>query len=250
MKARKSFEGLLNIIRFNWHLYIIAVIIIILPSILKPILTPPFQFIVLALALSIILTITISLLVSFYIYDLSCLYELKWLPSLNNKNILNINAGFDETSKILKHKFQNINLTICDFYNPTRHTEISIKRARKAYPQTIDTIQINSDSLPFKEEYFDYALAIFSVHEIRDYKERVHFLKELTQVLKPSGQIIITEHLRDFNNFMAYSIGFLHFHSRRNWLNAFEECNLAIKQEVKTTPFITTFILVKNANSF
>ena len=109
-------------------------------------------------------------------------------------------------------------MTICDFYNPLKHTEISIKRARKAFPPNSHTVQVSTDRLPFKDHTFDYALAILSAHEIRDERERVLFFSELSRVTKPTGLIFVTEHLRDFNNFIAYSLGFFHFHSKTSWL--------------------------------
>ena len=196
------------------------------------------------------LTLTISLLVSFYIYDISELYKFNWLPDSQQKSVLNINAGFDETSSIIKNKYPNCNLTICDFYNPAHHTEVSIKRARKAYPPVANTIQVTTDKLPFLDNSFDYTVAMLAAHEIREEKERVVFFKELNRVTKKTGQIFITEHLRDWTNFMAYTIGFFHFHSRSSWLNTFKKANLKVKQEIKITPFITTFVVGKHGNTF
>src|SRR5690606_9614437 len=101
---------------------------------------------------------------SFYIYDLSDLYQLKWIENAGNKKILNINAGFDETSEIIINKFPQSDLTICDFYNPDKHTEISIKRARRAYPPNPKTISVLTDKLPFSEKSFDKSFAILSAH--------------------------------------------------------------------------------------
>ncbi len=42
-------------------------------------------------------------------------------------------------------------------------------------------------------------------------KKELSFFNELNRVLKPNGQIVVTEHLRDLNNFLAYNIGFFHF---------------------------------------
>lgn len=193
------------------------------------------------------LTLLISLFVSFYIYDLSDLYQLTWIENADNKKLLNINAGFDETSKIIINKFPKTDLTICDFYNPYKHTEISIKRARKAYPPNPKTISVTTDKLPFSENAFDKSFAILSAHEIRNENERVQFFKELNRITK--GQIFVTEHLRDFNNFMAYTIGVFHFHSRESWLRIFKQADLTVTKEIKTTPFITTFVLDKNGNT-
>lgn len=243
---RKPLQGVLNIIRFNWHFYFVAVVVLTALLFYQyhlPVQIQPFAF---WLALLASLTIIASLLVSFYIYDL---YELKWIPDFKDKYILNINAGFDETSQIIKNKFPNSHVTISDFYNPKEHTEISIKRARKIYPPLPSTIQVLTEDLPFPDNSFDYSLAILTAHEIRDEKERIKFFKELRRITKSTGLILITEHLRDINNFLAYTIGFFHFHSKSTWHQTFEQANLIVKREIKSTPFITTFILEHNGDT-
>ena len=94
----------------------------------------------------------------------------------------------------------------------------------------------------------DKILLILAAHEIRNGNERIAFFKELNRIIKPTGQIYVTEHLRDTANFIAYNIGFFHFYSKKSWLDTFAKANLAISQEIKQTPFISTFILVKNGN--
>jgi len=88
-----------------------------------------------------------------------------------------------------------------------------------------------------------------SAHEIRDNDERSVFFSELNRVLKPKGQIIVIEHLRDFNNFIAYNIGFFHFHSKTTWLRTFNESKLKFVSENKSTPFISIFTLEQNGNT-
>jgi hypothetical protein len=65
----------------------------------------------------------------------------------------------------------------------------------------------------------------------------------MKRVLKLNGKIIVTEHLRDFPNFLAYTIGFFHFHSKKTWKKTFQEADLKVSEEIKITPFLTTFIL-------
>ena len=72
----------------------------------------------------------ISLLVSWYVYDLSGIYELNWLKEMDGK-VLNINAGFDEISVTIRNRFEKINLKVLDFYDDKLMTESSIKRARR-----------------------------------------------------------------------------------------------------------------------
>ena len=44
--------------------------------------------------------------------------------------IVNIHAGFDETSVMLKEKFPACELIVFDFYDPAKHTEVSIQDGR------------------------------------------------------------------------------------------------------------------------
>jgi len=195
----------------------------------------------------------ISLLVSSYVYDFSKLYKLSWLNNfINNddKRIVNIHAGFDETSSLLKSKYADAKLYVFDFYNPQKHTEVSIKRARKAFPPFPGTKEIETGYLPLDDDSADKIFAILSAHEIRNDKERAIFFKELHRVVTAKGALIVTEHLRDVNNFLAYNIGAFHFHSRKSWLSTFRNAGLTLYYEIKITPFITTFILNKNGVTF
>lgn len=243
---RTPFQGVSNIIRFNYHFYVITGLLLITARLAYPLLPPLLQTVLLIGIISVLLTVSASLIVSFYIYDLSGIYNLSWLHDLNGKKILNVNAGFDETSGIIQRKFPGAALTICDFYNAETHTEISIKRARRMYPPPSKTIPVQTDHFPFPDTTFSTSIVIFSAHEIRNEQERILFFKELSRVTHPSGQIIVTEHLRDLTNFMAYSIGSMHFHSKKTWYRTFEKANLNIVNELKSTPFITTFILKKD----
>ena len=193
-----------------------------------------------------------SLLVSFYVYDISNLYELSWLDDVNvlqDYKIVNINAGFDEMSILLSAKYPTNNLTVYDFYDATKHTEVSIERARKAYPCFPETIKVETANIPLHEAMIDLIFVIFSAHEIRNKTERIIFFKELDRILKADGKIIIVEHLRDVPNFFAYNFGFLHFFSRNEWIETFYSSNLLISKEFSITPFVRAFILNKNGDT-
>lgn len=246
---RKPFQGVWNIVRFNWHFYVLFLTATILALFLYPQLPPTIQpLLVIGVLLAFFVTV-LSLLISYYIYDRSNLYQLNWLNDLTTSKILNINAGFDEISETIKYKFPDIDLVVCDFYDATDHTEISIERARKAYPAKQEVIQVESASLPFEADEFDTIIVFLAAHEIRDEAKRIRFFKELKRVTKTDGKIVVTEHLRDLNNFMAYTIGFLHFYSKKSWFTIFQQANLMVDQEISTTPFITTFILKTNGST-
>jgi ubiquinone/menaquinone biosynthesis C-methylase UbiE len=247
-KIRKPFQGVSNIVRFNWHFYVLSVVGTLLVLWANYVQLLPLFYTILLLFFVIIPTL-ISLFVSYYVYDFSGLYKLDWLDDMflfPNKTILNINAGFDETSVLLKEKYPTSELIIFDFYDPEKHTEVSIKRARNAYPPYPNTIPINTAKLPTQNDSIDIIFVTFAAHEIRDDSERVVFFKELHRILKQNGKIVVTEHLRDLPNFLAYNIGFFHFMSKKSWYKTFENVKFDISKEQKITPFISTFILKKN----
>lgn len=251
-RIRKPFEGVTNIIRFNWHFYLLSVLAILLLFVGYRYIGSPLKTVILFLAIIIFLTTIITLGVSFYIYDLSNLYMLNWLPPNFFKTtdyVVTFNAGFDEISPVLAHKFHYSKLQNFDFYNPAKHTEISIKRARKAFPPLPGTIAIDSNSIPSGDKSADKIFLFFAAHEIRDEQERIKFFKEIKRVLKQDGNLIVTEHLRDLRNFAAYNIGALHFFSRQSWLKVFTQSGLILSKEIKITPFISTFILENNGAS-
>lgn len=248
-KVRKPFQGTWNIIRFNGHFYVLAVTLVVVVCLISGQLPASLRLPSLFLVLLITVATLISLGVSCYIYDFSDLYQLTWLDKLrfnDGDKIININAGFDETSSLLKEKFPTSLLSVFDFYDPKKHTEVSIKRARKAYPPFPGTQQTSTTHLLPATDSANKIFIMFSAHEIREREERILFFQELKRVLAVHGQIILTEHLRDRANFFAYNVGFLHFYSKNEWQNTFQIAGLRVVNEIKITPFVTTFILQKD----
>jgi hypothetical protein len=231
---RVAFQGVTNIIRFNWHFYVIAIGCIAGCVIFH-------QYL---LILLIVLSTVISLAVSWYVYDYSNLYTLDWIDFPGTHHLLNINAGFDETSILLSAKFPAAELTVFDFYDPAKHTEISIERARKAYGPYPGTMNISTDNIPLLNA--DLICMMLAAHEIRNREERIQFFSLLKERLNDHGQMLVLEHLRDLPNFMAYNIGFFHFFSKKEWRRTFTGAGFTIYKEIKVTPFLSAFILQKN----
>jgi len=240
---RTPFQGIVNIIRFNWHLYVLFLLLLV-----AGLLFTQYPLTRLMLCGAAIATLS-SLVVSWYIYDRSDLYTLRWLDDIKFRphgRIVNIHAGFDETSQLLAHKYPGADLQVFDFYNPEMHTEVSIERARKRYAPYAGTKTISTAAVPLEAASVDVVFLLLAAHEIRDPGERIIFFKELYRCLAADGRIVVLEHLRDAPNFIAYTIGFLHFFSRAAWKRAFNNAGLIVVKEKKITPFLSAFILQKN----
>lgn len=245
---RKPYQGVINIIRFNWHFYLFAVFSILLALVVSHLMGKFMFWPGIMVATGIFASTSISLVVSYYVYDRSGLYDFSWLRQFNKctaGNIVNVHAGFDETSSMLKKIFPDATLQVFDFYDPARHTEVSIERARRAYPSYNGTVKIATSELPVTGNSVDMVFNIFALHEVRDREERIHFLKEQVRVLRHDGRIVLVEHLRDVPNFLAYNIGFFHFLSSGEWNYNFQRAGLYPDDKFKITPFITVFILRK-----
>ena len=248
---RRPFQGVWTIIRFNWHFHVIALAAIALLWVAAVYLSGLAGLVCALFAVAAAFTVLISLLATWHAYDASGLYQLGWLaPELDHaRHAANIHAGFDETSILLKSAFPDITWHIFDFYNPAKHTEISIRRARKAQAPSPDTLAIHTDHIPLADASLDRVLLILAAHEIRDHDERVAFFRELKRVLTPRGRIVVTEHLRDLANIAAFSIGAWHFHPREEWLATFRQAGFRIAREFRNNLLITTFVLEPDADT-
>jgi len=242
---RRPFQGVLNILSFNRHFYVIGIGVLAL-IITSHVFVEWSGLIYWLIVASFLYGLIMPLIVSAYVYDFSGYYDFHWLKNCSltdssSNQILNINAGFDETSFIIKNNFPQSDLKVFDFYNAKQHTEPAIIRARKvslAYP---GTQQIKSNSIPLKDKSVDIIFLLSAAHEIRSHEEKVQFLKECYRLCKPNGKVIMVEHLRDFPNFMAFSVGFAHFFSRKTWKKAFDHAGFTSFKETKFTPFMSIF---------
>jgi SAM-dependent methyltransferase len=240
---RTPFQGIVNIIRFNWHFYLLSLLVLAAGLLFT-------QYLPVKLMLwSVTAATLLSLVISWYIYDRSGLYALQWLDEMElppHRQMVNIHAGFDETSQLLAHKFPEAGLQVFDFYNREMHTEVSIERARKRYAPYVGTQTISTAAVPLEPASVDVVFLLLAAHEIRDSAERINFFKELHRCLAADGKIVVLEHLRDTPNFIAYTIGFLHFFSVTTWKRTFDGARLILEKEKKITPFLSAFILQKN----
>lgn len=242
---RQKFQGVLNILSFNRHFYVIgltALTLIIASHLLFNWYDLLYHVIIFAFLYGLIM----PLVVSAYVYDYSGYYDFNWLKryhieDADAKQMVNINAGFDETSFIIKNIFPKSGLKVFDFYNAAQHTEPAIVRARKVSLVYPGTQQIISNAIPLQDHSVDVIFLLSAVHEIRQQEEKVQFLKECHRVCKPNGTIIMVEHLRDLPNFLAFTVGFTHFFSKPTWKKAFEAAGFSSFAETKFTPFMSIF---------
>ena len=192
---------------------------------------------------------TVSLIVSHWVYDRSNLREWRWIEqalSLAPRRWCQLHCGLDESSAPLRKLFPDAEGVVLDIFNAAEMTEPSIARARagavRGPSRTADFRR-----LPLPSSGLDAVFLFFAAHELRRGTSRAQLFAEVRRVLRPGGEVIVAEHLRDAANLCAFGPGAFHFFSRSDWLSVFANAGLALRRESRITPFVRMFVLGRNA---
>lgn len=247
---RSRFQGVLQILRFNLPMYAAAAVV--LGGGAAAVCFLPLPSLVRTAALLGIAAaafwLLVSLAVSHYVYDRAGIYAGEWLARALRRpprRYANLHAGFDEFSNVLAARFPESERVTLDFFDAKRMTEPSIARARALTTNQPPAQQADFASLPLKDGQLDAAFLIFAAHELREHDARAQLFRELQRSLAADARVVVVEHLRDVANFFAFGPGFLHFHSRAQWLDAVAAARLKVVDEFLLTAFVRVFVLEK-----
>ncbi len=248
---RGRYHGLMQILRYNLPTFArtgAAALAAILALLFVPMPPPVAAVVVTGVVVASIWSAS-SLLVSHWIYDRSPLNRWEWLAGLlptPPRRWTSIHAGLDETSGALARIFPAQGGTVLDVHDPAEMTESSIARARRL---ALDRSATPADlrSLPLPDASQDAVFVIFAAHELRRPESRLRLFQELARTLVPGGRIVLVEHLRDARNFLAFGPGAFHFLPRREWLRLAARADLAVREDLRVTPFVAVLALEKRA---
>jgi hypothetical protein len=250
LPGRRRFRGVLQIIRFNWPHYLagvgaVALSIAALRCVPMPVAVRLVAWVGVFLA---VFWMGSSLLASHWVYDRAGIYQLQWikdaLPRVPSRWV-NLHAGFDEFTVGLRALFPTSHGAVWDFEDARVTTESSIARARRMTTGAPRALKVNHSALPEEDAAFDAAFLIFAAHELRLREARARFFSELFRTLRPSGSLLLLEHLRDVPNALAFGIGALHFLGRVEWLRAAGAAGFNLEREFSITPFVRVFLFRK-----
>ncbi len=246
----KDFDGMLRVVRFNWPLYVTStlVVFVLLLLAVQPIFSSGVQVALFLSSILVLLQTLLSLLASHWVYDRSALRDWRFLLELLNEQplcIVNVHSGYDETSGALRQLFGKADIATVDLFPALGRREPSIVRARKLYPPVANSICETISDWPLTDSSVDFILIAFAAHEVRDSKQRELLFQESRRVLKPSGRIVLVEHVRDFSNFVAFSLGFMHFLPLAEWIRCASSSNLKIAKQYRITPLVAVLELCR-----
>ena len=247
---RGQFDGVLQIVRYNWSLYIVAVLVSTLVVFLVDVVHPPAALAGLLIlgALAAIFWLALSLAVSHYVYDRSDLYRWEWIRDRvapGPRHVVNIHAGLDETSLALRAMYPAAEVTILDVYDPAEMPEPSIARARREARSTLESVTADFRRLPLKTASADLVTVIFVAHELRTAASKEAFFREASRVIQPGGRLLLVEHLRDGWNLATFGPGALHFFPRHEWLRVAGATGFQLVEEFSRTVFVRAFVFLR-----
>lgn len=241
---RSPFHGTRQILQFNWPFYALATTAMGIgvaalrarrwPTIIE-------RGAQLGLAAGAWWSVT-SIFVSWWIYDASPLYKWNWLRAYfpeNPHDWATFHAGVDDATPALRELF-NSHGAAYDFYDAQVMIEPSIHRARAVSQPEVAASAVDFRALNIESDSLDTAFVMLAAHELRAGADRARFFAELKRVLKPDGQLIVAEHVRDAANFAAFGPGAFHFFAASEWRRlgkSFETVD-----EFKITPFVQIWV--------
>lgn len=238
-------NGAVRIFLYNWPVYVGTWIPAGAVCLLLPLMRPPAVSLVAVVAGTALIWSLLSLVVSFYIYDLSALESGRWVPRLLGSRThtwATIHAGLDaevELDAVMPGRC----VARLDIFDRQLMTSHSITRARVRTPPAKPVLSCSPRALKLEDEGCDAIVVAFTAHEIRDRGAREAFFDELRRSLSPGGRVVIVEHLRDAANFLAFGPGALHFTSRREWLRLASHAKLAVASDTRITPWVMALAL-------
>jgi SAM-dependent methyltransferase len=241
---RPGFQGLWNVIRFNWPYYLFAGLAIAAGAFLARTILAPAAAVVWAGVFLASFWMLASLLATLYVYDISELYQWRWMEELLGaapEAWANFHAGLDESSEAMRALWPSSTGRVIDIFDARKMTEASIERARDTSFGKSDAA-MRDGVVPIESSALDAAFAIFSAHELREEAERADFFRELARVVKAEGRLVVVEHLRDIRNFVAYGPAFRHFFTRGQWLRVAADAGFSVQTEKKIAGLVHCFV--------
>lgn len=179
------------------------------------------------------------LAVSWWVYDRSDLHGWRWLDPLLPAELHHwalVHAGFDEAGPALPQALGDP-IAVVDLTPRLGRTSASLRRARRRHPAP-STAAAGAALLPMAASSCDGVLLVFAAHEVRGRRQREELFEELRRVVRPTGHVVLVEHLLDLPNLVAFGPGAFHFQTRREWERLARRSGFSTVREVTKTSFV------------
>jgi SAM-dependent methyltransferase len=226
--------GTIDVVRFNWPKYLGALAILAAAAIASVTSTPRLvSGILLAAAVPGVVWTVTSLVATLWVYDCRRVYQqlTAGLGEIGEWAV--VHAGFDASAPALCASIGRPPAAVAEIAVTPGP---SLRRARGLGQRPAAYVPVGG--IPLAAGSLDSIFLTFAAHELRDLAGQRALFRDLRQALRPGGQLVVTEHLRDLANFAVYGPGATHFQPLATWLSRAAEAGLAIDGHVTITPFV------------
>ena len=178
-----------------------------------------------------------TLATSWYVYDLRLVYRMIAADrSEEAGDWAVVHVGLDDISADVAAVVGRAPVAVFDISHgmPPMTAKKRVKAPLAATPA-------RPEALPIDDAALDTVFVGFAAHEVRSSDQSASLFHELNRVIRPSGRVIIIEHVIDAANVVAFGPGALHFRSPAFWRNKAESVGLRVIDESRLTPFVRRF---------
>jgi len=150
------------ILRWNWPMYLKAFLLVTIGLVVCTQFDGLIRWAILCAVASTIFWSASSLAASWWIYDRSHIFDLKWMQG-SPGHWLNLHNGLDEIDGVLKARYPSCTGDTLDIFDPNEMTEPSVHESRRGMHSKAD--QANWRYLPSSNQAYDTVFIVFTAHE-------------------------------------------------------------------------------------
>jgi SAM-dependent methyltransferase len=226
--------GTIKVIRFNWPKYLCALAIPAAAAIASTASTPwsVSGMLWVAGVPGLVWAVT-SLVATWWVYDHRQVYERLTEGLAEIGEWAAVHAGFDDSADALRASLGRPPAAVAEI---ALTPGPSLRRARRLSQRLAAHVPVSG--IPLAAASLDSIFLTFAAHEVRDLVGQRALFSDLRKALRPGGQLVITEHLRDLANFAVYGPGAMHFQPLATWQARAAEARLSIDSHTAITPFV------------
>jgi ubiquinone/menaquinone biosynthesis C-methylase UbiE len=225
---------------YNWPIFASIFFFGVVMLAVSIFLPAPWHWLALMCALGAFGIIISVLATTFFVYDWGDKHEYDRLAELGNLDkanvVVDVTCGKLRGTRGILSLFDGGHYFLIDIYDTDKMTESALRRAREMEPPLQTTRRIyqrpgNMNKLPLPHNWADVVYCDFSLHEVRNAKDRNNLFAEFARILKPDGRLLIAEHSLDAVNFLTFGPGSFSFFPADTWRQHIDKAGLAIQHQ-------------------
>lgn len=252
--SNRQYSGTVSTLLYNWPIFAGALFFGLVALIVSSVVPSPWSWLFLTSGLGVLILALSILVTTFVVYDWGEKHEYDRLAELGQVNqanvVIDITCGKLRGSRgMLPHHRQG-HYFVIDIYDSQKMTDAALRRARDMEPPLMTDRRIyrqtgQPNRIPVPHQWADVVYCSFSLHELRDSRDRAALFAEFARVLKPDGRLLIAEHGRDLFNFLAFGPGVLSFFPPATWHQHITQAGLTVERHERWRGLVDLWVVSK-----